>query len=122
MAGNNMSMVKRMLKLPREQSFFLFGPRGTGKSTLLRQSDFLSKAIWIDLLSQAEEDRFARNPDVLSEIAEAVRPDTGWIVIDEIQKVPRLLESPALELPIWWVYAASQMLITAGFFFGRVRD
>ena len=33
-----------------------------------------------------------------------------------------VLGSPALELPIWWVYAASQVLITAGFFFGRVRD
>jgi len=33
-----------------------------------------------------------------------------------------VLRSPALELPIWWVYAASQVLITAGFFFGRTRD
>ena len=33
-----------------------------------------------------------------------------------------VLDSAALELPIWWVYAASQMLITAGFFFGRTRD
>ena len=32
-----------------------------------------------------------------------------------------VLGSQALELPIWWVYAASQMLITAGFFFGRSR-
>ena len=33
-----------------------------------------------------------------------------------------VLGSQALELPIWWVYAASQVLITAGFFFGRTRD
>ena len=33
-----------------------------------------------------------------------------------------VLGSPALELPIWWVYAASQVLITAGLFFGRARD
>ena len=33
-----------------------------------------------------------------------------------------VLGSPALELPIWWVYAASQVLIAAGFFFGRTRD
>ncbi|BBY66555.1 lysoplasmalogenase [Mycolicibacterium helvum] len=31
-----------------------------------------------------------------------------------------VLDSPALEVPIWWVYATSQVLITAGFFFGRV--
>lgn len=30
-----------------------------------------------------------------------------------------VLDSPALEVPIWWVYATSQVLITAGFFFGR---
>ena len=33
-----------------------------------------------------------------------------------------VLGSQALELPIWWVYAASQVLITAGFFFGRAHD
>lgn len=33
-----------------------------------------------------------------------------------------VLGSQALELPIWWVYAASQVLITAGFFFGRARN
>ena len=33
-----------------------------------------------------------------------------------------VLGSPALELPIWWIYAASQLLITAGFFFGRSHD
>ena len=87
-----MNMVKRQIKLPEKQSFFLFGPRGTGKSTLLRQSEFLSNAIWIDLLSPAEEDRFARNPDILSEIAAAADPTIKWIVIDEMQKVPRLLD------------------------------
>ncbi|GAA2795541.1 lysoplasmalogenase [Mycolicibacterium pallens] len=30
-----------------------------------------------------------------------------------------VLDSQALEVPIWWVYATSQVLITAGFFFGR---
>ncbi len=33
-----------------------------------------------------------------------------------------LLHSPALELPIWWAYATSMVLITAGFFFGRSRN
>ncbi|MCX2930291.1 lysoplasmalogenase [Mycobacterium sp. CVI_P3] len=33
-----------------------------------------------------------------------------------------ILDSPALEVPIWWVYATSQVLITAGFFFGRAVD
>ncbi|SBS78462.1 conserved membrane hypothetical protein [uncultured Mycobacterium sp.] len=32
-----------------------------------------------------------------------------------------VLDSQALEVPIWWVYATSQVLITAGLFFGRVR-
>ncbi|OBA97750.1 hypothetical protein A5662_16520 [Mycobacteriaceae bacterium 1482268.1] len=33
-----------------------------------------------------------------------------------------VLESEALAVPIWWAYAASLMLITAGFFFGRTSD
>ncbi|GAY18296.1 lysoplasmalogenase [Mycobacterium sp. shizuoka-1] len=33
-----------------------------------------------------------------------------------------ILDSQALEVPIWWVYATSQVLITAGFFFGRTGE
>jgi uncharacterized protein len=85
--------IERELKFLNNSSFFLFGARGTGKSSLLR-SELGSSALWIDLLSSREEQRFAENPDLLSEVLRA-RPSTAsptWVVIDEIQKVPRLLD------------------------------
>lgn len=66
----------------------MFGARGTGKSSLLRRT--MANALWIDLLSAKEELRFADNPDVLAEIVRAQRPRA--VVIDEVQKVPRLLD------------------------------
>jgi predicted AAA+ superfamily ATPase len=85
-------MVQRTVRLPLKQSFFLFGPRGTGKSTLLRHDPRFARALWLDLLSPAEEDRFARRPDTLSELLDAGLPEAGWVVVDEVQKVPRLLD------------------------------
>ncbi len=86
-------MFPRSIKIPAQHSFFLFGPRGTGKSTLLKRHPGLRTAIWIDLLSADEEDTFARRPEVLSERLSAVRRGgERWVVVDEIQKVPRLLD------------------------------
>ena len=88
-------MIKRLQKLSKNHSFFLFGARGTGKTTLLKQL-FSNKCLWIDLLSFEDEDRFSRNPDLLTEmIAEA---SYKKVVIDEIQKVPKLLDIVHLEM------------------------
>lgn len=87
-----MTMLQRTIRLPRNRSFFLFGPRGTGKSTLLRQDARFAKALWIDLLSPEQEDQFARRPDTLSELLDARLPEAGWVVVDEVQKAPRLLD------------------------------
>jgi predicted AAA+ superfamily ATPase len=74
---------------PPEQSFFLLGPRGTGKSTWIRQH--FPKAQYYDLLNTAESLRLAREPHQLfREVAEL--PKQSWVVIDEIQKVPALLD------------------------------
>ena len=88
-------MIKRLQKLSKNHSFFLFGARGTGKTTLLKQL-FSNKCLWIDLLSFEDEDRFGRNPDLLTElIAEA---SYKKVVIDEIQKAPKLLDIVHLEM------------------------
>jgi predicted AAA+ superfamily ATPase len=82
-------MIPRLLKpLPRH-SFFLFGARGTGKSTFLREHFSSIDTLWIDLLDPEQEDRYARRPAELEEQIRAKRPD--WVVIDEVQKVPKLL-------------------------------
>lgn len=83
-------MITRILKIPKSQSFFLFGPRGSGKSTLLK-SIFNEKGVtWIDLLHQATELKLSTNPDSLIDQWKAKR--TEWIVIDEVQKIPKILD------------------------------
>ncbi len=70
----------------------LFGARGTGKSTLLRTWFAAGATLWIDLLDPEQEDRYARRPAELAEQLPALRPPPEWVVIDEVQKVPRLLD------------------------------
>ena len=84
-------MLERKLHLSKagEETFFLWGPRQTGKSTLLRA--LYPEAIWIDLLKAEEFRRYMQNPELLRQEL----PDDGqcrFVVIDEIQKVPALLD------------------------------
>lgn len=70
-------------------SYFLFGPRGTGKSTWLGQT--YPDALWIDLLVPEVGRAYAARPERLQRLLEG-RPETRRVVIDEIQKAPALLE------------------------------
>lgn len=83
-------MFTRAMALPNppRESFFLWGPRQTGKSTLLRQT--YPDATRVDLLTAREFARFSRDPGLLREDIAA----TGerFLIIDEIQKVPALLD------------------------------
>lgn len=85
-------MIPRLLTLPDDESFFLFGPRGVGKTTLLKHLPWFSQALYINLLKPADESRFARNPGDLENIVKALSTDQRHIIIDEVQKVPRLLD------------------------------
>jgi hypothetical protein len=69
--------------------FFLFGPRGTGKSTWLRQR--LKNPVFIDLLEPEDYRLYSARPERLIEVVEAQKSGTT-IVVDEIQKVPQLLD------------------------------
>lgn len=80
--------IERKFLHPPARHFFLFGPRGTGKSTWLRRA--LPRAAWIDLLAPAEHRLYAARPERLRELA-AAQPAGSDIVIDEIQRVPELL-------------------------------
>ncbi len=86
-------LTKRLLKLPLPgtETFFLWGPRQAGKTTLLRQS--YPDARWVDLLKSDEFRRYSVNPELLRQEIEADGPDpTRQVVIDEVQKVPALLD------------------------------
>ncbi len=80
-------MYTRLLLLPNH-SFFLFGPRGTGKTTWLKT--VLKKAKWFDLLHSSELLKLMRQPDQLRFEVEVLNKGS-WIVVDEIQKLPQLL-------------------------------
>lgn len=83
-------MYERSIRLPPAgtETFFLWGPRQTGKSTLLRHE--YPNARWIDLLRSEEYRRYLQNPELLRE--ELAAQPTNQVVIDEIQKVPELLD------------------------------
>lgn len=85
-------MLNRLIVLPKNRSFFLFGARGVGKSTLLRYTFPERDTLWINLLGAEEENRFSRHPDELAAIAHALPAEKKYIVIDEIQKIPKLLD------------------------------
>ncbi len=76
-----MEFKTRFLQDPR-QSFFLFGPRGTGKSTWMKNT--LENAVYIDLLDAEVFRAYSSRPERLKEVAEAQKPGTT-IVLDEIQ-------------------------------------
>ena len=84
-------MLARALRLPASpgNSFFLWGPRQTGKSTLLRAT--YPGATWIDLLKSDEFARYTERPALLREEMTAT-PDSRLVVVDEVQKVPGLLD------------------------------
>lgn len=80
--------IPRLLKLP-DRSFFLFGPRGVGKSTWLRE--LLPGASFFDLLDSSLYLELSQNPNVLEAMVGDL-PNDSWIVLDEIQKIPTLLD------------------------------
>lgn len=69
-------------------SAFLFGPRGTGKSFLIRET-FGNKILSINLLKTSDYLRLSENPSLLEEIA--AESSSKFIAIDEVQRLPELL-------------------------------
>ncbi len=80
-------MYTRDLPLP-DRSFLLLGPRGTGKTTWLRSVH--PGVRWYDLLLDRELVRLTRDPGRFTQEVEAL-PRGSWIVVDEVQRLPRLL-------------------------------
>jgi predicted AAA+ superfamily ATPase len=80
-------MLNRIIKAP-EQSFFLLGPRGSGKSTWLGAA--FPDAHVIDLLSEETYQRLLANPGQFAEELRAV-PTGRRVIVDEVQRLPNLL-------------------------------
>ena len=80
---------KSNLSVENKESFFLWGPRQSGKTTLLKS--LFNESLWIDLLKSDQFRMFMQTPSRLREIVQA-DPTITNVVIDEIQKVPDLLD------------------------------
>jgi predicted AAA+ superfamily ATPase len=82
-----LGVVDRFFEIP-DQSFFLLGPRGTGKSTWLRHR--LGGALYLDLLDPALHRQLRARPERLRELL-AGAPGRHTVVVDEVQRIPELL-------------------------------
>lgn len=82
-------MFNRILKLPLSgnSSLFLFGPRGTGKTSWIKAH--MPQALYLDLLDFSLYSSLVANPSRLENL---IPPQfNGWVVIDEVQRIPELL-------------------------------
>jgi len=80
-------MYSRFISPPKAKSFFLFGPRGTGKTTWVKSA--FPKAAYIDLLEAELFNDLTANPQRLSNFIPLDFKD--WVIIDEVQRIPELL-------------------------------
>ena len=85
-------MFKRLLSPSFHESFFLFGARGTGKTTWINDtfSKQSAQCEFLDFLDPEVEERFQAHPNLLNELS--TPKSKKWIVIDEVQKVPKILD------------------------------
>ena len=86
-------MVSRLCNISKSNSFFLFGARGTGKTSLLKSRFSATKCHIIDLLVPEIEERYSSRPSQLIDALAMLKKTSKieWIVLDEIQKIPALL-------------------------------
>ena len=76
--------------IAKGESCFLWGPRQTGKSTYLKHT--FPESPYYDLLLSDEYLRISRNPSVVREELLAIKNLTRPVIIDEVQKIPQLLD------------------------------
>lgn len=86
-------MVKRLIKVLKSDSFFVFGARGVGKSTYINDQFLADSTVFkIDLLDYDSEEAYSKDPQLLERELNSLDKVPEWVFIDEIQKVPKLLD------------------------------
>ena len=79
--------IDRLLKTPT-QSFFLFGPRGTGKTTWVNHQ--FPTAYGVNLLNESLYQSYLADISQFANELRTLKPGT-WVFVDEIQRLPNLL-------------------------------
>lgn len=92
MLKNTAKKYKREIKIPKNYSFFMFGPRGVGKTTLLDTVLPQDKTLKLNLLDNELEYRLSTNKKAFKEIISSLSSKIEWVYIDEVQKIPSLLD------------------------------
>ncbi|MBX2965553.1 MAG: ATP-binding protein [Cyclobacteriaceae bacterium] len=85
-------MVNRIIDFSSKNSFFVFGARGTGKTHLLKQRYARENNWYIDLLDPELARKYLLTPSALLQELAAKKQVPEWIIIDEVQKAPALLD------------------------------
>ena len=85
-------MFERLSKPLLSNSFFVFGARGTGKSTLVKKILPADRTLIVDLLRSDDEDRYSKDPMMLVSEVQGSLSKIEWVMIDEVQKIPKILD------------------------------
>ena len=84
-------MIQRILNLPETNSFFLFGQRGSGKTSLLESIYSTDDSIFVDLLDLAVFDELTLDASRFEALIDDPKHINKRVIIDEVQKLPALL-------------------------------
>ncbi len=85
-------MIPRLCNHSKSNSFFLFGPRGCGKTTLLEQTFKLSDSLFVDLLDPQVYDELLLDKSRFAALIDSPQNRSKRVIIDEVQKLPTLLD------------------------------
>ncbi len=85
--------IQRIIERSKQNDIMLFGPRSVEKSTLLKGLFSSKECLWIDLLLPRQETHSGCDPEILIAGVEGIPVTQSHVVVDEIQKVPKLLDA-----------------------------
>lgn len=85
-------MIRRSCNLSKSNSFFLFGPRGVGKTTLIREQFPPENAVYVDLLDIELMDQLLLDPGRFKQLIDSPENYHKPVFVDEVQKFPKLLD------------------------------
>lgn len=87
-----LNMIQRTLNPSKTNSYFLFGPRGSGKTTFLRSLYSENDTLFVDLLDIELMDQLLLNPGRFEALIDQPEHINKRVVVDEVQKFPKLLD------------------------------